>query len=746
MAAPWRAISLEKSHSFIRSNSQKFLPYNNGRCYCQKTDEGFSKSPFWRNIAGRKDQASRSILARLSGKTSEESLLQYCNSHGKVVHSFTYHQQLHGRYALVEFKTTDAVNLIIDRAYASNHNTQVQSRFLSFSGSGQSSNTAGKNQQLNKDCSIAELQEKLAEGKSVSDQLDILTKEQELSDSETRLRFLVCSLIEEAFHKILPDCSLHLFGSSVNGFGRRSCDVDMFLDRKTAQGIIPVRMRAGEYKLKYDQQSADSERVATQATLSTLASYLEKQVPHCMSVARILQAKCPLVKFRHHATGLSCDLTGDNRIALKSSELLYIYGHLDPRVRPLVFMIRHWARYQSITSSNPGYWITNFPLTLLVVYFLQSRPKPIVPSFDYLQSLAVDSDRCMIDGMDCTIPSDLTTVVPSENTQTSAELLHEFFKFCTSFDFEGNSVSVRSGTSSPKQDPSFPLHMQNPFEPELNMCKNVSQSLLQDIHKHSHHALQIMDLPGFQGPESRSEVIQPWGIGALLTSVKARRSGKRSLFINNGVGNILRGLSREKKPSTSSTENVSTVTLTGNESNLQPSTDSTENSSTVTITGNESNLQPSTDSTENSSTVTITGNGSNLQGLSHLPVQHTNGRTVQTQTLTALDASLKSHSTVTSESEQRTPNNTPSNKHTNNNIHEDSESETALYSRPGLIAVQPVDSHHQNASAMNGVDGTLTESQASRKHPVPKLQITINDVRRRLFYRRQEKVTKGIVH
>ena len=51
-------------------------------------------------------------------------------------------------------------------------------------------------------------------------------------------------------------------------------------------------------------------------------------------------------------------------------------------------MIRHWARYQSITSSNPGYWITNFPLTLLVVYFLQSRPKPIVPSFDYLQSLA----------------------------------------------------------------------------------------------------------------------------------------------------------------------------------------------------------------------------------------------------------------------------------------------------------------------------------------------------------------------
>ena len=67
------------------------------------------------------------------------------------------------------------------------------------------------------------------------------------------------------------------------------------------------------YKLSYDPLSAQSERVAAQSTLFTLASFLEKQVPHCMSVSRILQAKCPLVKFRHHATGLSCDLTADNR-------------------------------------------------------------------------------------------------------------------------------------------------------------------------------------------------------------------------------------------------------------------------------------------------------------------------------------------------------------------------------------------------------------------------------------------------
>ena len=70
------------------------------------------------------------------------------------------------------------------------------------------------------------------------------------------------------------------------------------------------------------------------------------------------------------------------RIAIKSSEMLYIYAHLDPRVCPLVFMVRYWAKLNGITNNNPGYWITNYPLTLLVIFFLQTRPHPVVPALD----------------------------------------------------------------------------------------------------------------------------------------------------------------------------------------------------------------------------------------------------------------------------------------------------------------------------------------------------------------------------
>ena len=60
--------------------------------------------------------------------------------------------------------------------------------------------------------------------------------------------------------------------------------------------------------------------------------------------------------------------------------MLYIYAHLDPRVCPLVFMVRYWAKLNGITNNNPGYWITNYPLTLLVIFFLQTRPHPVVPA------------------------------------------------------------------------------------------------------------------------------------------------------------------------------------------------------------------------------------------------------------------------------------------------------------------------------------------------------------------------------
>lgn len=79
-----------------------------------------------------------------------------------------------------------------------------------------------------------------------------------------------------------------------------------------------------------------------------------------------------------------------SRSGVYMSELLWLYGSLDPRVRPLTFVIRRWAQTVGLTNPHPGRWITNFPLTLMVLFFLQQKTKDgfVLPSLKFMSKIA----------------------------------------------------------------------------------------------------------------------------------------------------------------------------------------------------------------------------------------------------------------------------------------------------------------------------------------------------------------------
>jgi len=68
------------------------------------------------------------------------------------------------------------------------------------------------------------------------------------------------------------------------------------------------------------------------------------------------------------------------------SELLYLMGEIDSRVRPLVCAVRRWAKAVGLTNPSPGRWISNFSLTLLTVFYLQKQD--VLPSLGTLIALA----------------------------------------------------------------------------------------------------------------------------------------------------------------------------------------------------------------------------------------------------------------------------------------------------------------------------------------------------------------------
>ncbi|KFW06485.1 PREDICTED: poly(A) RNA polymerase, mitochondrial, partial [Fulmarus glacialis] len=270
--------------------------------------------------------------------------------------------------------------------------------------------------------------------------------------------------------------------------------------------------KKGPFEMEYQMKRLPSERLATQKILSVIGDCLDNFGPGCVSVQKILNARCPLVKFSHQPTGFQCDLSVSNSIAIKSSELLYIYGCLDSRVRALVFTVRCWARVHGLTNSVPGTWITNFSLTMMIMFFLQKRSPPIIPTLDQLKELADETDKHVIGGYDCSFVSDLSKIKPTENRETLDVLLGDFFEYFGNFDFRKNSINLRKGKEVNKPE-SSPLYIWNPFEQDLNISKNVNQPQLEKFVAMARESAWIL-----QKEDKTRQMInkEPWGLAALL--------------------------------------------------------------------------------------------------------------------------------------------------------------------------------------------------------------------------------------
>ncbi|XP_067863371.1 poly(A) RNA polymerase, mitochondrial [Heptranchias perlo] len=476
--------------------------------------------------AERHEQAERTILISCPPNISEKKFYKYLSSHGTISNYFFY--ETFGIYAVVEFSDKESIGTL--KGFSSipklQHECAVpfKSRFFNLRNNPPRELSAAHSSVPRLKQSVIplnELLQKLSGAENIDEQLYTVCKEYQLTEENTRLRFLVCSLVKDIAAAYFPECSIKPFGSSVNNFGKMGCDLDMFLDLDGVSGRNNIQTGSG-FSMEYQTKRVPSERVATQSTLSVIGECIDQFAPGCTGLQKILNARCPLVRFSHQPSGFQCDLTANNRIAMRSTELLYIYSNIDPRVRALVFGVRCWARVQGITSSIPGAWITNFSLTIMVLFLLQKRNPPIIPTIDQLKDLAEAKDKYVIESHDCTFISDVNKIKPTQNTETLEQLLQEFFEFYGTFAFNRMSIDIRKGKEQNKPEAS-PLYIQNPFEQTLNVSKNVNQTQLERFVTAARESAWILQQAGLQHPMTKTS---PWGLAALLLPTTHSSGGK----------------------------------------------------------------------------------------------------------------------------------------------------------------------------------------------------------------------------
>ena len=104
------------------------------------------------------------------------------------------------------------------------------------------------------------------------------------------------------------------------------------------------------------------------------------------------------------------------------TELLYLLSVTDPRVRPLLTGVKQWAKSHQLTSGGQQTKVTTLGLITLLVYFLQTRSPPVLPTLWQLQDLSdPHAEKFTIDDVTYGLPRSPKLVPKSKNTESIGE-------------------------------------------------------------------------------------------------------------------------------------------------------------------------------------------------------------------------------------------------------------------------------------------------------------------------------------
>ncbi|XP_027800027.2 speckle targeted PIP5K1A-regulated poly(A) polymerase [Marmota flaviventris] len=286
----------------------------------------------------------------------------------------------------------------------------------------------------------------------------------------------------------------------------------------------PLQEDRGEQDLGKALELAEApkgEKPEGAAMLELVGSILRGCVPGVYRVQTVPSARRPVVKFCHRPSGLHGDVSLSNRLALHNSRFLSLCSELDGRVRPLVYTLRCWAQGRGLSGSGP--LLNNYALTLLVIYFLQTRDPPVLPTVSQLTQKAGEGEQVEVDGWDCSFPRDASRLEPSTNVEPLSSLLAQFFSCVSGWDLAGSLLSLREGQALPVAGglPSNlweglrlgPMNLQDPFDLSHNVAANVTSRVVGRLQNCCRAAANYCRSLQYQHRSSRG---RDWGLLPLL--------------------------------------------------------------------------------------------------------------------------------------------------------------------------------------------------------------------------------------
>jgi len=269
----------------------------------------------------------------------------------------------------------------------------------------------------------------------IEELLPSLLPSEDFAEKREALRARLENLLVES-GGVPPGSRLIIFGSSANNFGRDTSDMDMCVftpgpidDRSELVRSISRALEASEDVIELNLRDT---------------------------------ARIPIVMFKDSVTGIDCDISCGNALAVRNTALLRTYSHCDPRVRALAYILKLWTTRRHINDPSKA-TLSSYGYLMTIIVFLQTRKPPILSNLQQLppdwpnsksgakpQLLVLhDTKDLECDTYFHTPPNDdfsqLRRFGAANQASVAALLLSYFHFYAYEVDYEKTCVSIRAG-------------------------------------------------------------------------------------------------------------------------------------------------------------------------------------------------------------------------------------------------------------------------------------------------------------
>ncbi|XP_071730592.1 UTP:RNA uridylyltransferase 1-like isoform X1 [Rutidosis leptorrhynchoides] len=207
-----------------------------------------------------------------------------------------------------------------------------------------------------------------------------------------------------------------------------------------------------------------------------------------------------LLKFKDLITGIPCNISVNNQLALENTKLVNSYREIDPRLRQLVIIVKKWAKSRGVNDAFKQ-TLSSYAYVLMCIYFLQQHRIP--SNLPCLQEIESKNYKVNLGGdIICEYYNQVDKLenfgCGNRNCESIARLVWGFFRYWAyCHDYASRVISIRTKNIISKTEKGWNDHyisIEEPFKVSSDLGKEVDEQTFIVFRKEFERAAFIMEV------------------------------------------------------------------------------------------------------------------------------------------------------------------------------------------------------------------------------------------------------------